>query len=277
MRRCTSQGASSGPVLTMERCAGTRQAPWRQASHISSQEASKATDRPAHYPVPGSERIMRAGTVSASASTNAAALAGGRTATPGGTSRARGEDDPRVVLRDRGGRQRPAGRAARQVNPRVGDDRADAGRGPHQLGAVVWVIDVDGNVGRPNRQNGEDGNVELGRTGGDADADPIAGADAHRRQRGASLPYPVQQVRVVQHGLAVVKRGRTRMRLRRGFQDLPQGPWRRRSASGVDGSGVDGSGVDGSGVDGGRGESVRRGQRPPAAMRPAWDRSVVIL
>ena len=53
--------------------AGTRQAPCRQASHISSQEASKATDRPAstrsRVPSGRSCRNSRA-----SASTNAAAL-----------------------------------------------------------------------------------------------------------------------------------------------------------------------------------------------------------
>ena len=40
-------------MRTSERGAGTRQAPCRQASHISSQEASKATDSPASTRSPG--------------------------------------------------------------------------------------------------------------------------------------------------------------------------------------------------------------------------------
>ena len=53
MRWATSHGPRSTPVRTSERGAGTRQAPCRQASHISSQEASKATDRPASTRSPG--------------------------------------------------------------------------------------------------------------------------------------------------------------------------------------------------------------------------------
>ena len=48
-----SQGPRSMPERTSERGAGTRQAPWRQASHISSHEASKATERPASTRSPG--------------------------------------------------------------------------------------------------------------------------------------------------------------------------------------------------------------------------------
>ena len=73
MSRDTSHGPRSIPLRTSERGAGTRQAPCRQASHISSQEASKATDSPASTRSPGpigsSCRNIRA-----SASTKAAAL-----------------------------------------------------------------------------------------------------------------------------------------------------------------------------------------------------------
>jgi hypothetical protein len=41
------------PLRTRLRGAGTRQAPYRQASHISSQDASNATDRPAITRSPG--------------------------------------------------------------------------------------------------------------------------------------------------------------------------------------------------------------------------------
>ena len=69
----TIHGPRSMPLRTRDRGAGIRQAPWAQASHISSQEASNATDRPAITLSPGpigrSWRNSRA-----SASTNAAAL-----------------------------------------------------------------------------------------------------------------------------------------------------------------------------------------------------------
>src|SRR3954447_11459341 len=73
MSLATSHGPTSTPERTSERGAGTRQAPYAQASHISSQLASKATDRPAITRSPGpigaSWRYQRD-----SASTNAAAL-----------------------------------------------------------------------------------------------------------------------------------------------------------------------------------------------------------
>jgi hypothetical protein len=69
----TSQSPRSAPLLTCERGTGTRQAPYRHASHISSQDASNATDNPAMTRSPGpigSSVRNRA----ASASTKAAAL-----------------------------------------------------------------------------------------------------------------------------------------------------------------------------------------------------------
>ena len=82
--RCrTSQPPRSSPLRTTERGAGTRQAPWRQASHISSQEASKATESPASTRSPGRSGSVRRKS-RASASTKAAA-ARWLTATPLGT------------------------------------------------------------------------------------------------------------------------------------------------------------------------------------------------
>ena len=49
----TSQGPRSMPLRTRERGAGTRHAPYAQASQISSHEASKATERPAITRSPG--------------------------------------------------------------------------------------------------------------------------------------------------------------------------------------------------------------------------------
>ena len=49
----TSHGPRSIPLRTSERGAGTRHAPYAHASHISSQLASKATERPAITRSPG--------------------------------------------------------------------------------------------------------------------------------------------------------------------------------------------------------------------------------
>ncbi len=68
----TSHGARSAPLRTSERGAGTRHAPCPHASHISSQEASKATDRPAITRSPGPSGASWQNSTD-SASTNAAA------------------------------------------------------------------------------------------------------------------------------------------------------------------------------------------------------------
>ena len=73
MSRVTSHGPRSIPLRTSERGAGTRQAPCRHASHISSQDASKATDNPARTRSSGPIGLSRRN-IRASASTNAAAL-----------------------------------------------------------------------------------------------------------------------------------------------------------------------------------------------------------
>ena len=69
----TSHGPTSMPLLTSARGAGTRHAPYRQASHISSHEASKATESPAITRSP-SPRGSGCRNILDSASTNAAAL-----------------------------------------------------------------------------------------------------------------------------------------------------------------------------------------------------------
>ena len=92
----TSHGPTSTPLRTSDRGAGTRQPPCAQASHISSHEASKATDSPA---------MTRSVSLSGepwrnsrdSASTKAAAERC-ETATPFGVPvEPGGEDDPGVV------------------------------------------------------------------------------------------------------------------------------------------------------------------------------------
>src|SRR4029077_18337385 len=78
----TSHGPRSMPLRTSDLGAGTRQAPFRQASHISSHDASNATDNPASTRSPGPIGLSFKN-ICASASTNAAALRW-ETATPFG-------------------------------------------------------------------------------------------------------------------------------------------------------------------------------------------------
>jgi hypothetical protein len=85
MRCSASHPPRSTPLRTSDRSAGTRQAPCRQASHISSQDASNATDSPARTRSCGpiASLASPARNSCASASTNAAA-APWLTATPFG-------------------------------------------------------------------------------------------------------------------------------------------------------------------------------------------------
>ena len=62
MSLATSHGPRSMPLRTSDRGAGTRQAPCAQASHISSQEASKRDRQAGHHPVADAERPVLAGT-----------------------------------------------------------------------------------------------------------------------------------------------------------------------------------------------------------------------
>ncbi len=106
--RCsTSHGPRSTPLRTRARGAGTRQPPCRQASHISSHEASNATDRPASTrscgPSGASCRNSRA-----SASTNAAAERW-VTATPLGTPV---DPEVKMIQASSSGPGAPAGRWA---------------------------------------------------------------------------------------------------------------------------------------------------------------------
>ena len=194
-------------MRTSARGAGTRQAPCRQASHISSQEASKATDSPASTRSPGpigsSARNRRA-----SASTNAAAERW-VTATPFGVP-----VEPEVKMihasspvagRARACRSaRLCARSSRRPSP---SDRAHPGLAEDQLGALLGVVGVDRDVGGAGGEHGEDRDVQLGGAGGDPDADPVADADA---RLGEAPPHGVDllgQLAVGEHRAAVVERG----------------------------------------------------------------------
>ena len=151
-----------------------------------------------------------------------------------GAGRAGREDDPRVILRHRaagGGAGRPR-RPPDQLA--AADDGAHPRCGPHQFGPGVRVVLVDGYVRRPDRHDGEDGQVKLRGTGTDADAHPVTRAYARRGQPATDSPHLPKQALVVQHGPAIVDRGSSREPLRRGLQDLPQRARRRRRSSGVD-------------------------------------------
>ena len=152
----------------------------------------------------------------------------------GGAGRAGREDDPRVVLWRRAA---GAGTGRPHLPPgqftAVAGDGADARCGPHQLGTVVRVIYVDGHVGRPDGQDGEDGQVKLCSTGRDADTDPVAPAYTQRGEPITDSPHLAKQAQVVQHRPAIVNRGSSRKPLRRGLQDLPQRTRRRRRSPGV--------------------------------------------
>ena len=141
------------PLRTSDRGAGTRQAPYRQASHISSQEASNATDRPAITRSPGpSGRSCR--NSRDSASTNAAAERW-VTATPLGVP-----VDPDVKMTQASSSGVGSG-AARGTAPRlrsldgqvVADDRGHRRLAEDQAGALVGVVGVDRDVRRPGEQD----------------------------------------------------------------------------------------------------------------------------
>ncbi len=194
------------PLRTSARGAGTRQAPCRQASHISSQEASNATDRPASTrssgPIGSSARNSRA-----SASTNAAAERC-VTATPLGlpvepevkmihasSSRPGGPTSSRGVPRSTS--SRPAPRTA-QTPASAKTSSARSSR----------ILGVDRHVGRAGRQHAEDRDVEVDRAGRDPHTDPVTGADAGRGEPAAQLVDLGAERAVGQHGVAVVDGGR---------------------------------------------------------------------
>ncbi len=185
-------------------------------------------------PVPGAQRIIAQEQVRLGIDERRR-TAVGHGHTLGRAGRAGSEDDPRVVLRPRAAGPSTGGP---HVPPdeftTVADDGADARCGPHQFGTVVRVIHVDGHVGRPDRQDGEDVDVELCGAGRDVNTHPVAPTDTHRGEPITGSPHLLKQAQVVQHGPAIVNRDSARKRLRRGLQDLPQCTRRRRRSSGVD-------------------------------------------
>ncbi len=130
---------------------GTRQAPLRHASHISSHEASNATDRPASTWISRTERLRlsRPGT---------AALRRRRTPLPapvgdgyalGHARGPRGEDDPGIVVGGWGRAGPAAGPTGGRDRRPVGEHRGDAGLPENTRGARSSGSSASRHVRRP--------------------------------------------------------------------------------------------------------------------------------
>ena len=83
----------------------------------------------------------------------------------------------------------------------------DVGLAEHELGPLVRVVGVDGHVCRAGREDSEDRDVQLGRAGGDPDADPVADADAGAGEAPPDGVDLLGQLAVGEHPAAVVHRG----------------------------------------------------------------------
>ncbi len=205
MSRDTSHGPRSMPLRTSDRGAGTRQAPCRHASHISSQDASKATDSPASTRSPGPigllpQEHLRFGVDERGRVAVRDGHALGRAGRPGG------EDDPGVVAAQRRGRAPAPRRPGSADQAPLGDDGDDAGLGEHQLGALRRVVGVDGHVGRAGGQRGQDRHVERVAARRHPDADAVAAPDAAGGQPGDAVLDVGDQLGVGELDGAVVER-----------------------------------------------------------------------
>ena len=83
-------------------------------------------------------------------------------------------------------------RAISQLPP---NDAGDPGLAEDQPGPLVGVVGVDRDVGGPDRQRGQDGDVQLAGAGGNADADPVAPARAGPVQHARPSPARPPAVR----------------------------------------------------------------------------------
>ena len=198
------------PLRTSDRGAGTRQAPCRQASHISSHEASNATDSPASTRSPGPIGLS-CRNICASASTNAAALRC-VTATPLGVP-----VDPEVKMIQAS--SRVSGAPARQPREEPGPrampasvTTATTSASPNTNSARSSGSSAStGTYAAPGGQRREDRHVQREAAGRHPDADPVAATDATRGQpRDAGFDV-ADQLAVGELHRAVVDR--------RGFRD----------------------------------------------------------
>ena len=222
----TSHGPTSTPLRTSDRGAGTRQPPCAQASHISSHEASKATERPAITRSVGpSGSPWR--NIRDSASTNAAADRC-ETATPFGVPV---EPDVKMIHASSPGPGSASSRGPpRPPNGPVGDDEAvadhssDGGLPEDEPRALVGIVRVDRDVGGPGGEHAHDRDVQVDGAGPDPDAHPISPTDADGVQRRGEHVSRLGELLVGEHLGAVVDRQGVGMVGDGLPEDVDQGP-----------------------------------------------------
>src|SRR5665213_64537 len=119
--------------------------------------------------------------------------------------RARGEDDPCVVVR----RQRPPCPACGHElddTKSVLDDRAHACRTPDHVRACGRIIGIYRNIGSARRQDRKDRGVELGRTARDADTETVPGSNTDPREMTGQLVDLTRQLRITQTRVGSIQR-----------------------------------------------------------------------
>ncbi|MDH6491571.1 hypothetical protein M2157_007570 [Streptomyces sp. SAI-127] len=131
--------------------------------------------QPRHDPVSGTDGIVgeEQGGLGVHEGGRAAVRDGDALGLAGGAG---GEDDPRVVLDAGPGGGGVAAPVDGQLVPGA-DHGPDLRLPEHQLGPLVGVLGVDGDVRGARRQHGEDRDVQVIGAGRDPDADPVAESD----------------------------------------------------------------------------------------------------
>jgi hypothetical protein len=147
----------------------------------------------------------------------------------GCSGRARGKDHPGIVGRlgefDQVNRPRGAVRSRRDRQV-VTEHSLDGCFGENRPGAIVWIFGVDRDVSSTGVQDAEDGDVQVGRTGPDPDADSVAAPDPGVGQPGCDLGCGFVELGVREHLDAVVERGRAGPGLDDLTEDIDQRPGR---------------------------------------------------
>ena len=150
--------------------------------------------------------------------------------------RARGEDDPRGVLRprlleaggvsiERGARlSRPT--FSQHAETFVGEHTVDVGLAEDHLGALVGIVGVDRHISSSGGQGGKNGEVELALAGGHADADAVAAAHAVSVELGGPCGDVGKQLGIGEN-LTIVEGRSIRVLLCSCAHDVPQGALRR--------------------------------------------------
>ena len=209
MPRATSHGPRSMPLRTRDRGAGTRQAPWRQASHISSQDASKATDSPASTRSPGPERVRPAGRAGPRRR-RTRPRSGGVTATPFGVPV---EPEVKMIQASSGGGRSDSDSAsrsrrlvARSGRPAVEGRRRPSASPKTSRARSSRVVDVDRHVGRAGHQHAQDRDVQLDAARRHPHADAVTAGDAGLGERRGHASGLGPELGVAQHHVPVVDR-----------------------------------------------------------------------